>query len=125
MPLKSTERENDILLDEDSEGFINQSKVQQVEDPVIVEIKKEQDVLKDVKGLVHQGWPATVKHDLVPYVKFRTDLGIKKNLLMYRKRLVIPSRLKEQILKKIHDGHCGERRCMKRAMMSVWWPTIR
>ena len=29
-PLKSTEKEKDILLDEDIEGFINQSRVQQV-----------------------------------------------------------------------------------------------
>ena len=69
------------------------------------------------------GWcevcPVRRTHDLVPYVRFRTYLWLKKGLVMYRERLVIPLRLKRQILKKVYDGHCGERRCMKRARMSI------
>ena len=49
--VEKLEEEKDILLDEDIEVFTNQSRVQQAEDPVIVEIKKEQErdvVLKQV-----------------------------------------------------------------------------
>ena len=127
-PLKDTNHEEDILLNEDrEEGCINHGRVGQVEDPMITEIMKEQnrdEVLREVKEVVHRGWPATGKNNLGPYRRFRADLWEKEGLLMYKERMVVPARLKGELLRKIHQGHGGERRCMKRARTSVWWPNI-
>ena len=71
------------------ESFINQSGVQQVEEPAIIEIKKKQErnsVLQDVRKLIDQGWPATVKPYQVPCERLGADLWIKHDLLMHRER---------------------------------------
>ena len=46
------------------------------------------------------------------------------NLLLYRRRIVVPRSLQQETLKKIHAGHQGIQRFRLRAQSSVWWPGL-
>ncbi|GFR83268.1 Pol polyprotein [Elysia marginata] len=43
---------------------------------------------------------------------------------MYRNRLVVPPTLREDILRRIHEGHQGVVKCRAFARTSVWWPNL-
>ena len=66
------------------------------------------------------GWPD--KHKIEPHLKVfwknRGEFMANQGLLLYGRRIVVPS------LQKIHDGHQGIVRCRLRARSSVWWPGI-
>ena len=72
------------------------------------------------------GWPN--KHHLPscikPYWKYRGELTIVDNMLLYNHRIVVPVSLQAQTLTKIHQGHQGIQRCRARACKAVWWPQI-
>ena len=73
------------------------------------------------------GWPRKeeVQQNLRPYFIEQGQLTVNSNgLLLYGKRIVVPTSLQQRTLEKIHDGHQGIQRCQLRAMTSVWWPGI-
>ena len=74
-----------------------------------------------------KGWPEKnhIQPDLMPYWKARSDLTVdKNNLLLYRRRMVVPERLQKETLEKVHTGHQGVQRCKLRANTAVWWPGL-
>ena len=72
------------------------------------------------------GWPVKdeVEAKMRPYWIVRGELTVCKDLLLYRRQIVVPKSLQQQTLKKIHSGHQGIERCRLRAKSSVWWPGI-
>ena len=73
------------------------------------------------------GWPRKekVQQELRSYFIEQGQLTVNSNgLLLYGKRIVVPTSLQRRTLEKIHDGHQGIQRCRLRAMTSVWWPGI-
>ena len=74
-----------------------------------------------------KGWPEKddIQPDLMPYWKARSDLtDNKNNLLLYRRRMVVPKRLLRETLEKVHTGHQGVQRCRLHANTAVWWPGL-
>ena len=74
-----------------------------------------------------KGWPEKnhIQPDLMPYWKARSDLTVdKNNLLLYRRRMVVPERLQKETLEKVHTGYQGVQRCKLRANTAVWWPDL-
>ena len=65
-----------------------------------------------------------LSRELKQYWSYRGSLTLTNGLLLYQSRIVIPSRLRQETLKKIHDGHRGVQRCRFRVAPSVWWPGI-
>ena len=72
----------------------------------------------------HRGWPdkKQLQASISPYWKMRSEFSMGGNLLLYRRRIVVPRSLQQETLKKIHAGHQGIQRCRLRAQSSVWWP---
>ena len=65
-------------------------------------------VLSHLKDVVHHGWPEhsnECPQDLREFWNFREDLSVENGLVLKRHRLVIPTRLRPQILQIIHQGH--------------------
>ena len=70
------------------------------------------------------GWPDRhlLRTELKPYWKWKGQLTIHNNLLLYGTCIVIPLSMQREILEKLHEGHQGIERCRLRAKISVWWP---
>ena len=72
------------------------------------------------------GWPARneLSRNMKDYWRFRGDLTLSDNLLLYQSRIVIPASMQQMTLEKIHHGHQGIQRCRLRLCSSVWWPGV-
>ena len=73
-----------------------------------------------------KGWPTRneLSRELKDYWKYREELTVVSNLLLYHSRIVIPTNLRQHTLEKIHQGHQGIQKCRMRVFASVWWPGV-
>ena len=93
------------------------------------EIRAAQDndaICKQVKAYCLEGWPPVMPSQTLinPYWEKKQHLTVTKGLLMFNRRLVVPSSLQLKMLEAIHEGHLGITKCQGRASSSVWWPLI-
>ena len=54
----------------------------------------------------------------------RGHLSVDDGLIVYGCRLVIPAKMRHEILSKLHKSHQGSVRTKQRARLSVYWPGI-
>lgn len=76
---------------------------------------------------VQQGWPKHIKVvpvNLQTYFSQLWFLNESARLLLHGSRIVIPIKMRDEVLACIHEGHQGLSKCRKRAHLSVWWPGI-
>ena len=76
---------------------------------------------------INVGWPCECRRlpqELHPYWNFWEDLSVKDGLVTKGSSLLIPSTLRQKVLKQIHEGHQGMEKCMLKAKESVFWPGI-
>ncbi|UYV69068.1 K02A2.6-like [Cordylochernes scorpioides] len=82
--------------------------------------------LQNVAFYSKNGWPA--KCQLSPlersFYDVRDEIGEENGLLMRGLRVIIPSKIRKDILNRIHLGHQGVTKCRARAKDHVWWPGI-
>ena len=76
-------------------------------------------------SIVHTltGWPdyeKDVPESLKVFFSVQRILSVSNGLLAYTDRIVIPTRLRPDILEKIHTCHQGVTKCLERAKVSVW-----
>ena len=78
-------------------------------------------VCSQVRSYCTDGWPNKnlVETALIPYWKVRSELTAGSDLLLFRRRIVVPKTLQKLTLEKIHAGHQGIQRCRIRARSSV------
>ena len=84
-------------------------------------------VMNLLKNTVYKGWPEYRKQcpqELWDYWTFRCDLILEDGLVMKGDRIIIPEKLREEVLKAIHTGHQGETKCILLAREAVFWPGI-
>ena len=83
--------------------------------------------LRDVCDYVREGWPnnqSGVPAQLKPYFQERGNLSLVDGILTYEGRIIIPAKLRRDILSRIHESHQGLTKCRQNASSSVWWPNI-
>ena len=71
------------------------------------------------------GWPpdiSSVPISFHEYWKVRHNLCAADNLVFLNNRVIIPSSMRQEILKCIHEGHMGIDKCKTRARVCVYWP---
>ena len=66
------------------------------------------------------GWPLTAPPELKPFFYRRFEITIEAGCLMWGIKVIVPSKLREGVLKELHTGHPG----MSLARTLVWWPGI-
>ena len=88
--------------------------------------QEEDHVCRAVRDYCRVGWPkkGQVEPELGRYWKVRESLTVHNELLMFDNRIVIPTVLQGEIMRKIHEGHQGIDRCRARVRESVWWPGV-
>ena len=79
-----------------------------------------------VRNYCISGWPRkqTLTKNLLPYWQVRGELSLYENLLLYGSRIVVPIKLQNGTLYKVHQGHQGIHKCRLRIASSVWWPGV-
>ena len=70
------------------------------------------------------GWPSTAPPELKPFFNRRFEITIETGCLMWGIRVIVPSKLRERVLKELHTGHPGIVKMKSLARTLVWWPGI-
>lgn len=93
--------------------------------PVAVSLKEiidcsreDKEIIQVKEGVFHNDWVDDVKL----YKIFQTELCYYEGMLLRGTRIVIPSQLRERVLKAAHEGHPGIVAMKARLRTKVWWP---
>ena len=81
-------------------------------------------ILGAVLRYTQQGWPSKVPEYLKPHWVRRNKFTVEKGILMWGIRVIVPTKLKDQVLQEIHQGHPGMNKMKQIARSHVWWPKI-
>ena len=130
-PRKLLEVEEDDELQQNVKAFVEETvSAWPVSDKKLEQIKQltQEDVaLPTALSYTRDGWPEhreDVKLAALGLYQFRNELSEVDGLLVYGDRIVIPYKMRKEILEKIREGHLGITNCKERARESVWWPQI-
>ncbi|CAB0006471.1 unnamed protein product [Nesidiocoris tenuis] len=83
-------------------------------------------ILERIQRFVRDGWPAKkdLQEEFWPYFEKREELSIEEGCILWNGRIVMPSKLQDQMLNALHEGHPGEAAMKSIATLQVWWPKI-
>ena len=62
--------------------------------------------------------------DPQPYEQYKAELSAIDGLLVYRDHIVIPSKLRTDMLNRLHESHQCTTTCLDNAHTCIWWPSI-
>lgn len=87
-----------------------------------IKMQSEQDleIKKVKKGIYNNDWDESVRGFKI----FESELCFFDNVLLRGNRLVIPSKLRKDVLDAAHEGHPGIIAMKGRLRCKVWWPRI-
>ncbi|XP_058023902.1 uncharacterized protein K02A2.6-like, partial [Ahaetulla prasina] len=80
--------------------------------------------IRTVIGWVQRGWPAAPGERFKEFVKKREELSVQGGCLLWGDRVVIPEKLRKNVLELLHEGHPGIMRMKGLARSYVWWPLM-
>lgn len=81
-------------------------------------------ILNKISTYIEKGWPRyykDVEEPLKPYFEFKDELSLVKTIILRGERILMPEKLRTQMLQKLHTGHPGITRMTNRAEMSMFW----
>ena len=88
------------------------------------EIRKDK-LLSKVLEHIMSGWPPACKTDeLRPFWLRRNELTVEGECILWGSRVVVPDKLRDTVLKQLHEVHPGISRMKSLARSYVWWPCI-
>ena len=70
-----------------------------------------------------KGWSARIDGEK-PHYQRRNELTVHQGCILWGKRVVIPNKLQDRVLKELHDGHLGVVKMKALARSYVWWLNI-
>lgn len=65
-----------------------------------------------------------IDKNLLPYFYRKDEVSVENHLILWGHRMVIPSKLQNQLLNELHSTHLGIVKMKSLARSYVWWPTI-
>ena len=80
-----------------------------------------------LKDIIMSGWPkeqTNCSECVQPYWNYRDEMTVQNGLILKGTRIVIPKKMKLNILERLHTGHLGQEKCKRRARATVFWPGI-
>lgn len=88
------------------------------------EIAKETQEDETLKSVIKQislhGKVKLVK----PYQHFKGELSVVVGVLLKGTQIVVPTSMKSQMLKLVHEGHLGIEKCKRHACDVLYWPNM-
>ena len=95
------------------------------DNPLLVVRETAKDpILAQVIRFVKEGWPHAFSEELKDFKKLENSLSTENGCVFYGLRVIIPSTLRNHILKLLHLGHFGVQRMKQLARSTVYWPRI-
>lgn len=91
---------------------------------VISNETKKDAILSKVLEYVMCGWPNQVSDILSKFKNKEHELSVEQGFIMWGHRVVIPSNLRQILLKELHDVHFGVVRMKAMARSYFWWPGL-
>ena len=90
------------------------------------DIKQEtQDpMIQKVCGFLHHSWPPNLTGDLQQFKRYSGSLSVIDGCLMFADRVVVPTKLRQAVLRQLHSGHPGINQMKSIAHSVVYWPNI-
>lgn len=92
-----------------------------------VQIKQETSrdpTMPKVFELTVKGWPAKDSVGLPEYFKRREQLSLCHVCIMWGTRIVVPPKLRSNVLEALHEGHMGVVKMKSLVRSYIWWPGI-
>ncbi len=83
------------------------------------------EVLQQLVQFIKDGWPSSRVNSpsaVGHYWKFQDEIYEANGLLFFGQKLIIPEKLRPDILRRIHESHLGMEKCKSRARAVVYWP---
>ena len=94
--------------------------------PVTVEnIRRETQkdpVLAQVYEMSSKGWPHCRDPTLQPYFVRKDEITLQSGCLVWGIRVIVPPKLRPQVLQELHQGHMGVVKMKALARSYIWWP---
>ena len=81
-------------------------------------------ILSKVLLYTQQGWPAQVPEAMQPFASRKHELTVEDHCLLWGVRVIIPLKLRAQVLQELHRGHGGIVRMKSLARSYFWWPGL-
>ena len=95
------------------------------DNPLLVVRETAKDpILSQLMQFVKEGWPHAFSEELKDFKKLENSLSTENGCVFYGLRVIIPSTLRNHILKLLHLGHFGMQRMKQLARSTVHWPRI-
>ena len=100
------------------------------QDILIERLQKQSSIdneYKLLKDTICNGFPTNhneVNPIVRPYCKIKDYLSVSDDLVLYGQRLIVPKKLRQEVLQQLHSSHQGIERTRRRARQSVYWPGI-
>ena len=94
---------------------------------VIHDETQRQPDLSQLLQIIVEGWPDEIRQVpelLREYWCYRDELGIQEGIIYKGNQVVIPSTVRDDILRQLHEGHQGIDKTRRLARASVFWPGI-
>ena len=77
-----------------------------------------------LQAVQHGGWPQVVGKELMPFYRRRTELTVNEGCFLWGSRVIIPQKLINSLLSKLHSNHIGVNKMKSLARSYAWWPNI-
>jgi len=87
------------------------------------ETKHDPELISVLKYL-SSGWPQKSPDGLIQYFVRRNEISCDNDCVYWGLRVVIPSKLRKQVLEELHVGHMGMVKMKALARSHVWWPGL-
>jgi hypothetical protein len=74
-----------------------------------------------------KGWPeerSELPEQLTPFFSYRDELVVQDALIFKANRVVVPQKLRAEMMTKIHSSHLGTDGCLRRARECLFWPRM-
>lgn len=87
----------------------------------------EDEVLGTLKKFIYQGWPKRYKEipeHLKSFWDKKSEFHCYEDLIFLGNRLVIPKKMRNEVLTKLHVAHQGITSCQNKAKGTIYWPKM-